>query len=76
MKPYEKGKHALTEIKDLHIKDGKYKLNGTFIFKTDKGYLTLTAEDAIEIAYTLFDWAGMDYSAIENIEDRRNKGEL
>lgn len=74
--PYEKGKHSFKEIKDLHIKNGKYTLKGIFTFETDKGELTLTAEDTIEIAYALFDWAGIDYSAIENIEDRRNKGEL
>lgn len=63
-------------MNNLQVKDGRYELNGTFIFSTNKGELTLTAEDAIEIAYTLFDWADMPYDAIENIEDRRNKGEL
>lgn len=76
-KSYEEGKHALTEIKNLNVRDGRYTLNGHKMeFTTNKGYLVLTAEDAIEIAYTLFDWAGMPYDQIENIEDRREKGEL
>lgn len=63
-------------MNNLHVKNGAYTLKGVFTFTTDKGELTLTAEDAIEIAYTLFDWAEMPYDPIENIEDRRNKGEL
>lgn len=74
--PYEEGKHALTEIKDLNVKEGSYQMQGIFTFKTDKGYLILTAEDAIEIAAALFDWAGMSYDPIEDIADRRDKGEL
>lgn len=74
--PYEEGKHALTEIKDLNVREGSYQMQGIFTFKTDKGYLILSAEDAIEIAYTLFDWACMSYSPIEDIADRRDKGEL
>lgn len=74
--PYEKGKHALKEIKDLHVRDGSYQMQGIFTFKTDKGYLILSAEDAIEIAATLFDWACMSYDPIEDIADRRAKGEL
>ena len=74
--PYEKGKHAYNKIKDLNVKDGSYQMQGIFTFKTDKGYLVLSAEDAIEIAAALFDWAGMSYDPIEDIADRRAKGEL
>ena len=74
--PYEEGKHALAEIKDLNVKEGSYQMQGIFTFKTNKGYLTLSAEDAIEIAAALFDWAGMSYDPIEDIIDKREKGEL
>ena len=74
--PYEEGKHALEEIKDLNVKEGSYQMQGIFTFKTDRGYLILTAEDAIEIAAALFDWAGMSYDPIEDIADKRAKGEL
>lgn len=74
--PYEEGKHAYNEIKDLNVKEGSYQMQGIFTFKTDKGYLVLSAEDAIEIAVALFDWAGMSYDPIEDIADRRAKGEL
>ena len=63
-------------MNNLHIKDGRYNLHGRLIFNTDKGELTLTPQDAIEIAYTLFDWANMDYAPIQDIEEKIEKGEL
>lgn len=63
-------------MNNLQVKDGKYTLHGRLIFKTNQGDLTLTPQDAIEIAYTLFDWAGMPYDQIEQIEDRIEKGDL
>lgn len=77
MKEYEEGKHAIKEIKNLNVKNGRYTLDGhKFTFDTNEGTLVLTAEDAIEIALTLFDWADMSYDPVENIIDRREKGEL
>ena len=74
MKEYKEGKHS---FKSLNVRDGKYTLDGhKFTFNTNEGELILTAEDAIEIALTLFDWADMSYDPVENIIDRREKGEL
>ena len=63
-------------MNNLFVKNGKYTLHGRLIFDTAKGQLTLTPQDAIEIAYTLFDWAGMPYDQIEQIEDKIEGGEL
>jgi hypothetical protein len=46
------------------------------MFDTVNGELTLTPQDAIEIATTLFDWAGMSYDPIEQIEEKIEGGEL
>ena len=63
-------------MNNLHVKNGRYTLHGRLIFDTVNGELTLTPQDAIEIATTLFDWAGMPYTAIEEIEDKIERGEL
>lgn len=58
---------------DLNARNGEYTLDGIFTFTTDKGELTLTAKDALEITYTLFDWAGKSYAPVEEIEDEIEK---
>ena len=63
-------------MNNLHIKDGRYNLHGRFTFNTTKGELTLTPQDAIEIALTLFDWANKDYKPIEEIIKEIERGEL
>ncbi len=63
-------------MNNLHVKDGKYNLHGRLTFNTDQGELTLTPQDAIEIAYTLFDWACQPYAPIEAIEELIENGEL
>lgn len=55
------------EIKN--VKDGKYDLNGNFEFKIENGTLKVKAVDALEIAYSLFDWAGKDYVVLNEIYD-------
>lgn len=64
------------ELKNLFVKNGKYTLHGRLIFDTNQGELTLTPQDAIEIATALFDWAGENYEPIINIEDKIENGEL
>lgn len=66
----------MEEIRNLFVKNGKYTLHGRFTFETEKGTLVLTPQDAIEIATTLFDWAGENYEPIINIEDKIERGEI
>ena len=40
-------------MNNLHAKNGRYTLHGRLIFDTVNGELTLTPQDAIEIATTL-----------------------
>lgn len=63
-------------MNNLHVKNGRHTLHGRLIFDTVNGELTLTPQDAIEIATTLFDWAGMPYNQIEQIQDKIEGGEL
>lgn len=63
-------------MNNLHVKNGRYTLHGRLIFDTVNGELTLTPDDAIEIVTTLFDWAGMPYDQIEQIQDKIEGGEL
>lgn len=66
----------VSNMNNLHVKNGRYTLHGRLIFDTVNGELTLTPQDAIEIATTLFDWAGMSYDPIEQIEEKIEGGEL
>ena len=63
-------------MNNLHVKNGRYTLHGRLTFDTVNGELTLTRQDAIEIAATLLDWAGEPYDVIYNIEDKIEGGEL
>ena len=63
-------------MNNLHVKNGRYTLHDRLMFDTTEGVLTLTPQDAIEIATTLFDWAGQSYDPIEQIEDKIEGGEL
>lgn len=61
---------------NLQVKNGSYNLHGRLHFDTEHGKMTLTPQDALEIAYTLFDWAGQPYTPIEKIEELIDNGEL
>ena len=63
-------------MNNLHVTNGRYTLHGRLIFDTVNGELTLTPDDAIEIATTLFDWAGIPYDQIEQIQEKIEGGEL
>lgn len=62
------------EIKN--ITDSKYTLDGKFTFTSNTGKIKMNAVDALEIAYALFDWAGMSYTILdeinEKLEERKN----
>lgn len=47
---------------------GMYSLWGRFEFETEDGNVRMDAKSALEIAYTLFDWAGQPYDILEEIE--------
>ena len=68
----------MEDINNLHLKNGKYTLHGRLIFDTIdfNKKLILTPQDALEIAYTLFDWANQPYDAIEKIEELIENGEI
>ena len=63
-------------MESLQVTGGCYTMTGRFYFDTNQGKLMLTPQDAIEIATTLFDWAGQSYAPIEKIEILMEKGEL
>ena len=63
-------------MNNLHVKNGSYNLHGRFHFDTEHGKLVLTPDDAMEIAYTLFDWAGQPYDAIDHIAELIENGEI
>lgn len=58
----------MKEIKN--VKEGKYDIKGNFEFETEDGTLKVKAVDALEIAYTLFDWAGMPYTILDEINEK------
>lgn len=56
----------------MHIKDIKnsvYTLDGKFYFDSNVGNIEMNAADALEIAYVLFDWAGMSYDKLDEINE-------
>lgn len=56
------------QIKD--IKNCRYRLSdGKFSFDSNVGNIEMNAADALEIAYTLFDYAGMSYEKLDEISE-------
>lgn len=53
-----------------NIENGEYDVNGNLVFTTNQGELKLKAVDALEIAYALFDWAGMSYTQLDEINEK------
>lgn len=56
------------EIKN--ITDNTYTLDGKFTFTSNTGEVQMNAADALEIAYALFDWAGMSYTTLDEINEK------
>ena len=57
-------------MKIKNIENGEYDLKGNLSFDTDNGKIEMTAVDALEIAYALFDWAGMGYTVLDAINEK------
>ena len=57
----------MDEIK--HVHNCKYDSNGNLFFEANGKQYTMTAKEALEIAYTLFDSVGHPYKPLEDIED-------
>jgi len=59
-------------IKFSKIWNGRNRTNGHIIFDTNIGILDLTSEQALDIAYSLVDSCGLDYSILDEVEERIN----
>ena len=58
-------------MKIENIKDSEYTSKGNFTFTTKEGeVIEANAEDVLEMAYTLFDWANMDYAILGEINEK------
>ena len=60
---------------EIKIKEdsGRYDLKGNLAFldaENDEKVIKINFVDALEIAYTLFDWAGMPYTLLDEINER------
>lgn len=55
----------------MTITETKYNaITGNISCKTDTGYLEINAKNALEIAYALFDWAGLDYEILDKLSQK------
>lgn len=52
------------------IENSRYKLNGTITFNSNIGNIELNPRVALDIAYTLFDWAGLSYEEVDKIQEK------
>lgn len=53
------------------LRNGKYYLKQNKCeFDSDEHDITMDLDSVLEVAYTLFDWAGLPYEAVEEAEDR------
>lgn len=60
---------------EIKIKEnsGRYDMKGNLAFLdagNDEKVIKINFVDALEIAYTLFDWAGMPYTLLDEINER------
>ena len=53
-----------------NISNGEYGVGDKLFFDTEDGKLEMKAVDALEIAYTLFDWAGFDYRILDALNEK------
>lgn len=61
----------MLELKN--IKQGKYDLNNNLFFNIDGQDYKISAKDALEIAYTLFDSMNKSYDILEEIDQELEK---
>ena len=45
-------------------------IDGRIVFDSDAGKVEIEAKGALDIAYALFDWAGKDYSELDEIQEK------
>lgn len=57
-------------MKINNIKNGEYTTDGKFYFESNIGNIETSAIEVLEMAYTLFDWAGMDYKVLDEINEK------
>lgn len=57
-------------MKINNIQNGEYTANGKFYFDSNIGNIETDAVEVLEMAYTLFDWAGMDFSVLDEINEK------
>lgn len=57
-------------MKIKNVENGEYDLKGNLNFDTEAGSIEIKAVDALEIAYALFDWAGMPYTVLDEINEK------
>lgn len=60
-------------MKEIKIKEnsGRYDLKGNLEFLDENdNVIKINSIDALEIAYTLFDWAGMPYTILDEINEK------
>lgn len=53
-----------------NVENGEYDVKGNFTFDIESGNIEIKAVDALEIAYALFDWAGMPYELLDEINEK------
>lgn len=56
------------QIKD--IQNARYTLNGRIFFDSNVGNIEMSAKDALEISYILFDSVGIDYKVLDEISEK------
>lgn len=57
----------MEEIKNIH--HCRYDLKGNLFFEANGKIYTMTAKEALEIAYTLFDSVGHSYNELDEISN-------
>lgn len=53
-----------------NIKHGRYTVKGEFTFNSNIGLIKINSGDALEIAYTLFDYACKSYDILDEISNK------
>lgn len=57
-------------MKIENIANSTYTLDGKFTFTSNTEEIKMNAVDALEIAYALFDWAGMSFTTLDEINEK------
>lgn len=53
-----------------NVRNGRYTLRGKLTFDTNKTMIEMEAKEALEIAFTLFNWARMPYDVLEELKEK------